>query len=369
MGVRRPAFALVLVLLLVGAVFAMTVHSAAVLRSSMSETSAVAASQADLRTAHSAASVVLKAIGVTTVGSGGAGSDGSTGSAADPEDGLDLPPIVRQLLEAAGADLDLDSDGDDDGGTIDGGGSGDGAEAEQAQPGKTNLNLPAGAVVMLLDNRRVTVELRDAAGGLNINRVNEEALRRYLQLKGLGGSQLRAVVDQILDWRDPDGVPRERGMELEGYRLRGMSPRNGGFVVLEELRMLPAVTDEVYELIRRDLCLSGDGVVHLGSASGEVLRSVGGLSDGQAREILSLRGRGLLDDEAIERILGSDRGDGWFRVASSPLVGLRVVVESDNGARRVFEGHAVFSGRKVMSFGLREVADAWPAMMGAGTEG
>src|SRR5690606_5787420 len=119
----------------------------------------------------------------------------------------------------------------------------------------------------------------------------------------------------------------------------------------------------------RDLCLSGDGVVHLGSASVEVLRAVGGLSDGQAREILSLRGRGLLDDEAIERILGSDRGDGWFRVASSPLVGLRVVVESDNGARRVFEGHAVFSGRKVMSFGLREVADAWPAMMGAGTEG
>ncbi len=369
MGVRRPAFALVLVLILVGAVFAMTVHSATVLRSSMAETSAVGASQADLRTAHSGASVVLKAIGVATAGlDSGADTESGAGSGPDRNEGLDLPPIVRQLLEAAGADLDLDSDEGEDGGTIDGGGSGDGALVEQTAPGRTTLQLPPGAVMLQVDGRRVSVELRDATGGLNINRVSDEQLRRYLELKGLGGTQLQSVADQILDWRDADGVPRDRGLERDGYRLRGITPRNGEFAAYEELRMLPAVTAEVFALMRRDLSLSGDGSVHLGSASGEVLRSVGGLSEGQASDVLRMRARGRLSEEEVRRIVGAEAGD-RLRIASSPVVAIRVVVERENGSRRVFEGLAVFSGRTVTSFGLREVTGVWTGMMDAGTEG
>jgi hypothetical protein len=367
MGVRRPAFALILVLLLVGAVFAMTVHSAVVLRSSIAETSAVAAGQADLRSAHSGASIVLRALGVDGQGPRGP-RDGSTGSGtSEREESLDLPPIVRQLLEAAGADLDAAQGDDEPDDLAGGGGSGDASEAERTEPGAGSLRLPGEPITLRLDDRLVRVRLSDGAGMLNINRVEAEQLRRYLQLKGLAGTQLQAVADQIMDWRDEDGVPRGRGMELEGYRRLGVVPRNGPLVSLEELRVLPAVSDEVFRLIREDLCLSGDGRVHLGSASEAVLRAVGGLSETQAAGIMRAREAGPLTPAVVEAVLGAAASGLPVRADSSPLVRLRVEVERANGSRRVFEGLAVFSGRSISSFGLREsIADHFggPGMMG-----
>ncbi len=358
MGARRPAFALILVLLLVASVFAMTVHSAVVMRASLVETSAVAAQHADQRAAQSASSILLRSIAKAN-GPGstrGRDSDSSSGSGSgsNPEEDLDLPPIVRQLLAAAGHDIEKEAEKELDGpgGIVDGVGTSDEPSPEE-RAGDGRLTLPGGGLALEIDGRVVTVRVLDAQGGLNLNTVEEPELRRYFELKGLRGTVLSSAVDQILDWRDEDSVPRRYGMEREGYRRMGMVARDGDFRAIEELRALPAIDEALFASIRMDLCLGGDGRVHLGSASPEVLQAVGELTPAQVEGVLNARRAGMDADSALEELVES-MGDGAerLRVHSSPVVRILATVRVSTGAEREFEGTAVISGGEIASFGM-----------------
>lgn len=358
MGSRRSAFALILVLLLVASVFAMTVHSAVVLRASLVETSAVAAQHADRRAAQSASSIVLRSIAKAN-GSGRSpdrerDSSSGSGSGGAPEENLDLPPIVRQLLAAAGHDIEKEAEEELDGpgGIVDGVGTSDEPSPED-RAGDGRLTLPGGGLALEIDGRVVTVRVLDAQGGLNLNTVEEQELRRYFELKGLRGIALSSAVDQILDWRDEDSVPRRYGMEREGYRRMGIVARDGPIRAIEELRALPAIDEAVFASIVADLCLGGDGKVHLASASSEVLQAVGGLTTAQVDAVLQAR-RSADAEEALEAFMeGVGEDAERLRVYSSPVVRIRATVRGPTGAEREFEGTAVLSGGEITSFGMQ----------------
>lgn len=370
MGVRRPAFALIMVLLVVGAVFAMTMHSAVIMRSAIIETGAVASQQSDLRLAQGAASLVLRGMSTGAEGEGAdpadRGSASSRGGGARPEEGeerLELPPIVRQLLEAAGRQIEEEAERElarpSAGPLPDGAGSGDAVARGGAVGLLRELGLPGKPVEVMLDGRRCSVEVRDATGGLNINRADERALTQYLNLKGIVGLEATRVAHQLLDWRDEDRMARTYGLELDGYRPMGIVPRDGAFESLEELRMLPAMSREIFELIRADLCLMGDGKVHLGSASPEVLRTAGGLSEQQVREVLELRAEGVLDQERLGRTIDLRGGlTERVRVEPSPVLRVRVTVfgEREQDSASVYEGIAIFGRSGLQGFGLRPLA-------------
>jgi hypothetical protein len=374
MGVRRPAFALIMVLLVVGAVFAMTMHSAVIMRSAIIETGAVASQQSDLRLAQGAASLVLRGMSTGAEGEGGdpadRGSSSSRGGGPRPEEReerLELPPIVRQLLEAAGRQIEEEAERElarPSAGTLpDGAGSGDAVARAGAVGLLRELGLPGKPVDVMLDGRRCRVEVRDATGGLNINRADERVLTQYLNLKGIIGLEATRVVHQLLDWRDEDRMARTYGLELDGYRPMGIVPRDGSFESLEELRMLPAMSREIFELIRADLCLIGDGKVHLGSASPEVLRAAGGLSEQQVSEVLELRSEGALDRERLGRTVDLRGGLAErVRVEPSPVLRVRVTVfgEREQDSARVYEGIAIFGRSGLQGFGLRPVASGSP---------
>ena len=359
MGARRPAFALILVLLLVASVFAMTVHSAVVMRASLVETSAVAAQHEDQRAAQSAASIVLRSIalgnGARPAGAGEDASGGPSGGGGADEEDLDLPPIVRQLLAAAGEDIEEEAERELDperGGIVDGAGTSD-DQAVQQRGGSGRLTLPAGEAVVEVGDRSVTIRVHDASGGLNINRADEAVLKRYFELKGLRGTALSRVVDQILDWRDEDSVPRRFGMEREGYRRIGVVARDGEIRALEELRTLQAIDGALFDSIWDDLCLGGDGKVHLPSASAAVLEAVAGLTATELEAVRDARRTAGFNTEIFEGVLESlGDAEGRLRVYSSPVVRIVATVRSATGTERVFEGTAVLSGAEITSFGM-----------------
>lgn len=365
MGARRPAFALMLVILLVGAVFAMTLYSGVTLRLAMVETSAVAAQQSDLRSAQGAASVVLR--GLSARADDATQEQGTNPSRGGPDDRqepdrVELPPIVRQLLEAAGRQIEEEAERDlrdrPPAVPADGAGSGDAVGVRNARAMLRELGLPAGAIEIRMEGKRCVVELADGGGQLNINLADERAIESYLRLKGLEALLAQRVTHQILDWRDEDRLPRSMGAEAAEYRRLGIVPRDGPLETLDELLMLPAMTRELYELIRHDLCLVGDGKVHLGSASAEVLRAAGGLTESQVREVLEQRERGPLDRERIGRLLGLQGGvSERVRLDPSPIIRVRVTVlgERESEGARVFEGIATAGNRGVTGLGLRPV--------------
>ncbi len=92
------------------------------------------------------------------------------------------------------------------------------------------------------------VRLVDESGKININRVDEETLRRVLTHLGVQEPRTSVVVDSVMDWRDPDDLHRVNGAENDYYL--SLSPpytaKNGFFDAIEDLLWVRGVTAEMY---------------------------------------------------------------------------------------------------------------------------
>ena len=92
------------------------------------------------------------------------------------------------------------------------------------------------------------VRLVDEGGKINLNRVNEEVLRRVFTNLGVDGSVVDILVDSIMDWRDPDELHRTNGAESEYYGLLSpaYSAKNGPLDSVEDLLWIRGMTPALY---------------------------------------------------------------------------------------------------------------------------
>jgi general secretion pathway protein K len=90
--------------------------------------------------------------------------------------------------------------------------------------------------------------LIDESGKVNINRVNDDRLRRVFTNLGVDTNLRDILVDSIMDWRDPDDLHRTNGAEKEYYLALSPSytPKNGAFDSVEDLLWLRGVTPELF---------------------------------------------------------------------------------------------------------------------------
>jgi general secretion pathway protein K len=122
------------------------------------------------------------------------------------------------------------------------------------------------------------------AAGENPTRI--EILRRYLQNKGIDLNERDRMIDCLLDWIDPDNLPRLNGAEAgDGYE-----PTNTLLTRIDDLKKVkgwetltatPGWDDE--------LTLNSSGPVDLAWASRDVLRSIPGITDSMVERFLQLR--------------------------------------------------------------------------------
>jgi len=280
MRVRRRAFALMLVLLASAAVLATAMHGAVVMRASTVETAAVTDRAHTQRLARSAAVLVLRGL-LSTVGEptvaqldaadrarDRAGAAGPDDDDEPTPDEIELPPIIRQLL---GEQADELEDELTDRNTS------RAAARELAGSRRVlgrelleRVGLPGRPLAFALDARPIRVRLTDATAGLNVNEATADQLVRLLLARGLEPALAESIAHQILDWRDEDDFPRNRGAETDRYARLGVAQRNAPFDSLEELLYLPSMSRELLAALENDLSLSGDGP-HLAAASPAVL--------------------------------------------------------------------------------------------------
>jgi general secretion pathway protein K len=92
------------------------------------------------------------------------------------------------------------------------------------------------------------VRLVDEGGKININRVNEETLRRVFTNLGIDDVRRDILVDSIMDWRDADDLHRPNGAEDDYYA--SLSPpytaKNGPLDSVEELLWIRGVTHGLF---------------------------------------------------------------------------------------------------------------------------
>lgn len=88
------------------------------------------------------------------------------------------------------------------------------------------------------------VRLIDEGGKINLNRVDEQLLRRVFVNLGMDSSAADILADSIMDWRDPDDLHRTNGAESDYYR--SLSPaygaKNGPLDSIEDLLWIRGMT-------------------------------------------------------------------------------------------------------------------------------
>ncbi len=187
-----------------------------------------------------------------------------------------------------------------------------------------------------LGEGRYRVRLMDEGGKVNINRADEDTLRRIFTNLGVEESRRSILVDSILDWRDDDDLHRVNGAENDYYLTLSPSykAKNGPFDTVEDLLWVRGVTPELFygmeENTTRRVGLreiftvdSPMDRVNLRTASAEVIHVLVGLPLEKSRKFVEDRKK--LSDKTLPdllRLLGIAAGDAAMRqfVFSNPSV-------------------------------------------------
>ncbi len=376
MRIRDRGFALVLVLIAVVGVFALAMQGAVMSRAATIESRVMRERAEAERAARSAALVVLLGLAGgnsddADTGGVGRGGNNTRGAPAGPENGekpkMELPPIIRELLGDKANDLENQAreQNAQSGGTLrrvaDGGGVTGRIDRGGRFATSAKFTLPTGFVDVALwedeNAPRCRVWLSDAAGQLDINSASDDEITRYLRLTLDDPLAAASIADELLDWRDEDSFLRPRGAEQPTYDRLGVECRNGKFASREELLFLPSMTRAIFERIKDDLSLDGDGKVHAGTASREVLASLPGMTPDVVDSIVRLRSEGALTDGSLEAALPLLAEDAKARLRARPSTVVRIRVEVRRGKTDnevvAFDGLAVAGDQGVRALGLR----------------
>ncbi len=113
------------------------------------------------------------------------------------------------------------------------------------------------------------VGLVDEDRKLPLNLAEVSHLQRLIELVQPGGADAAAVAAAIVDWREDGTTP---GSPCDG---RTPACHNDVFESVDELRLVPGMTAELFEALRPYVTVYGSGLVNINTASEHVLGALG----------------------------------------------------------------------------------------------
>ncbi|MGI8890793.1 MAG: general secretion pathway protein GspK [Chthoniobacterales bacterium] len=172
------------------------------------------------------------------------------------------------------------------------------AEAMASSGAEIALNpqVNAGSSVLqgsLAKGQSYKVRIMGEGGRMNLNWiVSGESLprlailKKYLEVKGIDLNEREHMIDCLLDFVDPDNLPRLNGAEAgEGYQ-----PKNSLFQRIEELKQVKGWEKFTAQANwEEDFTLYSSGPVDLSWASRDVLLSLPGINESLADRFLEYR--------------------------------------------------------------------------------
>jgi len=141
----------------------------------------------------------------------------------------------------------------------------------------------------LLPSSRCRIALHPTGRAIDINTADDELLTRAFQRLGVPAVELDSLVDAVLDWRDPDNVPRPYGAEEAWYVGQGRAPpRNGPFANVRELRRVRGLEhvaglDSMFGVDPDGIVLSRAPLTVIGALPGFTSEAVSRVAEHRAR--------------------------------------------------------------------------------------
>ncbi len=142
------------------------------------------------------------------------------------------------------------------------------------------------------DDATVTVELTDESGKIDINHADPVMLTSLFQSIGFDESRAEALADAVVDWRDPDDLASPHGAESAEYRAAGLPyrPKNAPFDTVMEIQQVLGMDYDAYKRLEPAITIfASSNRPNPGFAPLEVLRTLPGMSDELAQQILTQR--------------------------------------------------------------------------------
>jgi general secretion pathway protein K len=95
---------------------------------------------------------------------------------------------------------------------------------------------------------KISVMIQDVSGKIDLNTASDALLKGLLKSAGLDDEHSSALLDAILDWRDPDDLRRLNGAEAADYQAAGLKykPSNAPFETVDELKRVLGMTPQIY---------------------------------------------------------------------------------------------------------------------------
>jgi len=128
-------------------------------------------------------------------------------------------------------------------------------------------------------NTWCTATLEDPSVKVNLNLADRAALGTVLQAVVRRSAAVDSLVDALLDWRDPDTVPRPFGDESSGNR-------NGPLADVWELRYVRGFTDSLVGSLAQFLTTRGTGAINVNAAPPEILATLPGMTEEAVRMVI-----------------------------------------------------------------------------------
>lgn len=139
---------------------------------------------------------------------------------------------------------------------------------------------------------KIGVMMTGESGKIDLNTASDALLKGLFRSAGLGEEESMALLDAILDWRDPDDLRRPNGAELADYVAAGSKyvPSNASFEMLEELQQVKGMSPALYRRLRGALTIfSGQPGINPALAPRQALLAIPGVDAAQVDAYIAQR--------------------------------------------------------------------------------
>lgn len=145
---------------------------------------------------------------------------------------------------------------------------------------------------LTFDDMALDIAITDESGKIDINVTDQNTLLALFIVVGIDEQQARALVDAVLDWRDPDDLVRAQGAEKNDYEAAELTyaPTNRGFSIPSELQQVMGMSYEVYRKLEPHITVyTRNPRPNYAFASTVVLQTIPGLQLPMAEEMVRAR--------------------------------------------------------------------------------
>lgn len=165
---------------------------------------------------------------------------------------------------------------------------------------------------MEVDGSTLVVGLRDQAGLINLSLLDAAGLDRLAEDTGIPSAERRDLWSRLQDYIDADDLETLNGAEARDYSDGGPANRKllTGQEWLSVLGVREAIDVRRWRALRDEVVADpSEAAANVNTASAQALRIRFGLSESEARAVITARERGpILSMESLGAIIGRDLG-------------------------------------------------------------